>query len=147
VTAVAGLSVPYFPKGPVPFIEMAKAMYKDRFFYQLYFQKEGIAEAEFQADIPAALRKLYFASSGAAPLNKGWLEHKPADANLLDGLIDPQPFPDWMSDKDLRVYSEAFEAGGFRGPPQSLSSQRPKCCAIQSALAALPDLTGHRWTA
>jgi pimeloyl-ACP methyl ester carboxylesterase len=116
VTAVAGLSVPYFPKGPVSFIEMAKAIYKDRFFYQLYFQKEGIAEAEFQADIPAALRKLYFASSGAAPLNKGWLEHKPADANLLDGMIDPQPFPDWMSEKDLHVYSEAFEAGGFRGP-------------------------------
>jgi pimeloyl-ACP methyl ester carboxylesterase len=115
VTAVAGLSVPYIPRGPVAFIEMAKAMYKDRFFYQLYFQKEGIAEAELEADIPAALRKGYFAISGAAPLNK-WLEPKPANANLLDGMIDPQPFPDWLSAKDLQVYSEAFQAGGFRGP-------------------------------
>ena len=41
VKAVAGLSVPYIPRGPVAFIEMAKAIYKDRFFYQLYFQKEG----------------------------------------------------------------------------------------------------------
>jgi pimeloyl-ACP methyl ester carboxylesterase len=93
---------------------MAKAMYRDRFFYQLYFQKEGVAEAEFDADIAGGLRKAYFALSGAAPLNK-WLEHKPADAELLDGMIDPQPFPDWMSDKDLQVYCEAFRSGGFRG--------------------------------
>ena len=115
VTAVAGLSVPHIPKGPVAFIEMAKAMYKDRFFYQLYFQKEGVAEAEFETNIPAGLRKAYFALSGAAPLNK-WLEQKPADAKLLDGMIDPQPFPDWMSEQDFQFYVEAFRAGGFRGP-------------------------------
>jgi len=99
----------------VAFIEMAKAMYKDRFFYQLYFQKEGVAEAEFETNIPAGLRKAYFALSGAAPLNK-WLEQKPADAKLLDGMIDPQPFPDWMSEQDFQFYVEAFRAGGFRGP-------------------------------
>jgi pimeloyl-ACP methyl ester carboxylesterase len=115
VTAVAGLSVPYFPRGPIPFIDVVKAAYKDRFFYQLYFQQEGVAEAEFEADIPAALRKVYFAISGAAPLNK-WLEHKPADAKLLDGMTDPSPFPAWMSEQDLQVYVEAFRAGGFRGP-------------------------------
>ena len=82
---------------------------------QLYFQKEGIAEAEFETDIPTALRKVYFAISGGAPPNK-WLEHKPANAKLLDGMIDPQPFPDWMSEKDLQIYSEAFQRGGFRGP-------------------------------
>jgi pimeloyl-ACP methyl ester carboxylesterase len=115
VAAVAGLSVPYIPRGPASFIDLVKSIYKDRFFYQLYFQTEGVAEAEFQADIPVALRKTYFAISGAAPLNK-WLEHKPADAKLLDGMIDPQPFPDWMSDEDLGVFVEAFRASGFRGP-------------------------------
>src|SRR5260370_133986 len=111
----AAESVPSTARREMPFIEMAKAMYKDRFFYQLYFQKEGVAEAEFEADIPAGLRKAYFALSGAAPLNK-WLEHKPSDAKLLDGMIDPQPFPDWMSEKDLQVYVAAFRAGGFHGP-------------------------------
>ena len=115
VAAVAGLSVPYFPRGPVPFLEIIKAAYKDRFFYQLYFQKEGVAEAELQTDIRSSLRKLYFAISGSAPVNK-WLESKPVDAKLLDGMIDPQPFPDWMSEKDLQVYVEAFRSGGFRGP-------------------------------
>jgi epoxide hydrolase A/B len=115
VVAVAGLSVPYVPRRPVAFLDMVKAAYKDRFFYQLYFQDEGVAEKEIEADIPVALRKLYFAISGSAPVNK-WLEHKPVDAKLLDGMIDPQPFPDWMSQKDLQVYVEAFRAGGFRGP-------------------------------
>src|SRR5205814_643495 len=68
VAAVAGLSVPYRPRGPASFVDMAKTIYKDRFFYQLYFQKEGIAEAELEADVPAGLRKAYFSLSGSAPL-------------------------------------------------------------------------------
>src|SRR4029453_14032100 len=115
VGAVAGLSVPFVPRGPASFIDMAKVMYKDRFFYQLYFQKEGVAEAEFETAIPPSLRKSFFVISGAAPLNK-WLEHKPADAKLFDGMIDPQPFPDWMSKEDLGVFVEVFRAGGFPGP-------------------------------
>ncbi len=115
VIAVAGLSVPFFPRGATSFLDMAKALYKDRFFYQLYFQKEGAAEAEFEADIPTTLRKIYFALSGSAPVNK-FLEHKPPDAKALDGMIDPEPFPNWMTDEDLRVYVEAFRAGGLRGP-------------------------------
>jgi epoxide hydrolase A/B len=115
VKAVAGLSVPYVPRGTVGFLDAVRAAYKDRFFYMLYFQKEGVAEKELEADIPVALRKLYFAISGGAPVNK-WLDQKPVDAKLLDGMIDPKPFPDWMSEKDLQVYVDAFRAGGFRGP-------------------------------
>jgi pimeloyl-ACP methyl ester carboxylesterase len=58
---------------------------------------------------------MYFALSGEAPLNR-WLEPKPPEARLLDGLVDPQPFPGWMSESDLGVYVDAFRAGGFRGP-------------------------------
>jgi len=115
VTAVAGLSVPYLPRGEASFLTMAKAIYAGRFFYQLYFQTEGVAEAELEADIPTALRKLYFAASGDAPAD-AWLATKPADATLLDGMTDPEPFPAWMSPADLSVYVEAFRAGGFRGP-------------------------------
>jgi pimeloyl-ACP methyl ester carboxylesterase len=115
IRAVAGLSVPFFPRGNVPFIEIARSAYKERFFYQIYFQQEGIAEAEFESDVASALRRTYFALSGGAPLNN-WLEPKPPEARLLDGLVDPQPFPDWMSESDLAIYVDAFRAGGFRGP-------------------------------
>ena len=55
VTAVAGLSVPYVPRGESSFIKLARSIYAGRFFYQLYFQQEGVAEAEFESDIPTAL--------------------------------------------------------------------------------------------
>ena len=115
IRAVAGLSVPFVPRGSVPFIEAARSAYKGRFFYQIYFQQEGVAEAELESDVAGALRRAYFALSGGAPLNK-WLEPKPPEARLLDGLVDPQPFPDWMSETDLAIYVDAFRAGGFRGP-------------------------------
>ncbi len=115
VVAVAGLSVPYLPRGDVSLVTAARAIYAGRFFYQVYFQAEGVAEAELEADIPAALRKIYFALSGGAPLDK-WIEVKPEGARLLDGMEDPKPFPAWLSEADLAVYADAFRAGGFRGP-------------------------------
>lgn len=123
ITAVAGLSVPYLPPSDVPFTDLAKQVYGDRFFYQTYFQAEGVAEAELEADVPTALRKVYFALSGNAPLNK-WLEAKPVDARLLDGMDDPKPYPAWMSAADLKVYADAFAAGGFRGPLNRYRAQR-----------------------
>lgn len=115
VSAVAGLSVPYFPPSELRILELWQQLYADRFFYQLYFQQEGLAEAELEADVAVSLRKAYFAISGDADLDQ-WLEPKPKDARLLDGLIDPDPFPAWMSKDDLQVYVDAFTAGGFRGP-------------------------------
>lgn len=64
VSAVAGLSVPYIQRGDVSAIELWKQLYQGKFFYQLYFQKEGVAEAELEADIPRALRTMYCAISG-----------------------------------------------------------------------------------
>jgi pimeloyl-ACP methyl ester carboxylesterase len=115
IKAVAGLSVPYFPPAETSFLDAARAIYKDRFFYQLYFQEEGVAEAELEADVRTSLRKLYYAASGDAPQG-GWGAEKGAGAKLLDGMIDPQPFPAWMSEADLRVFVDAFEGSGFRGP-------------------------------
>ena len=115
IRAVAGLSVPFRPRGPVSFIDAVRSIYKGRFFYQIYFQQEGVAEAELEADVTRALRKMYFALAGEAPSNK-WLESKSPEAKPLDGLVDPQPFPGWMTESDLAVYADAFRAGGFRGP-------------------------------
>lgn len=113
--AVAGLSVPYLPGNDTSSIDLWRALYPDRFFYQLYIQAEGVVEAEVSANISAALRKIYFALSGDAPTDE-WLKHKPATAGLLDDLIDPEPFPVWMSPADLAVYVTAFEHSGFQGP-------------------------------
>jgi pimeloyl-ACP methyl ester carboxylesterase len=115
VRAVAGLSVPYTGRGPAPRIQLFKNLYKDRFFYQIYFQEPGVAEAEFEADLRAALRKIYYQASGEGR-KAGPRPPKPADAKYLDDLVDPDPLPAWLTTADLDYYVGQFEQSGFRGP-------------------------------
>ena len=114
IRAVAGLSVPYMPASSGP-ASTLRDIYKRRFFYQTYFQAEGVAEAELEADVRLSLRKIYFALGGEAELDT-WIAEKPEDANLLDSLTNPAPFPAWLTEADLDVYTEAFLGSGFRGP-------------------------------
>ena len=123
VRAVAGLSVPYMPGTETSFLDLAEQIYQGRFFYQKYFQEEGIAEQELEADPELSLRKIYYSLSGDAPLND-WLKKKAETKLLLDDLVSPDPFPAWLSDSDLQIYSQAFERGGFRGPLNRYRAQR-----------------------
>jgi pimeloyl-ACP methyl ester carboxylesterase len=88
VNAVFALSVPPMRSGGTA---TRQEDIGDHFFYLVYFQQPGIAEAELD------------------------LQPKPANAKLLDGLIDPDPLPNWLTEEDLDVYSEAYR-DGFRGP-------------------------------
>ena len=115
VRAVAGLSVPHTGRGPAPRIELLQRIYKDRFFYQLYFQTPGVAEAELEADVRLSLRKIYYWASGEG-IKAGPRLDKPANARLLDGLVDPDPFPAWLTPADLDYYVGEFQHSGFRGP-------------------------------
>ena len=123
IKAVAGLSVPYTPGGELAFIDMAEMIYAGRFFYQKYFQSEGVAESEIESDLTDSLRKIYFSLSGDAPLDD-WIKNKPEKASLLDDLVNPSPFPDWLTEDDLNVYVDAFRSGGFRGPLNRYRAQR-----------------------
>jgi pimeloyl-ACP methyl ester carboxylesterase len=116
VRAVSGLSVPHLARGPIKPMEMWKQIYGDIFFYQLYFQEPGKAEAELEADIPTALRKTYFSGcADAAALDRTFLTEKKKDAKFLDGLVDPDPLPDWLRAEDIDYYASQFEKAGFRG--------------------------------
>ncbi|GAA4409142.1 alpha/beta hydrolase [Quisquiliibacterium transsilvanicum] len=117
VSAVAGLSVPWTGIATVNFLEAVRAAFtaKGRFFYQVYFQDEGVAEAELEADVRASLRKFYYAISGDAP-DGTWPKNKPHGAKLLDGLPDPDPFPAWLTKADEDHFVAEFQASGFRGP-------------------------------
>lgn len=116
VAAVAGLSVPFTGVPARPFTEIFRRAFTDRgrFFYQQWFLEPGPAEAEAEADVRGYLRRLYYAISGDAPPGS-WPE-KPAGSNLLDGLVDPDPFPAWLSAADLDHMAGEFAAKGFRGP-------------------------------
>jgi pimeloyl-ACP methyl ester carboxylesterase len=117
VRAVCGLSVPYMGVPARPFTEFIEELFtkRGRFFYQAYFQKEGVAEAEAEKNVRDFLRKFYYAISGDAP-DGTWPIDKPVEATLLDRLVDPDPFPAWLSPQDLDYYVGEFERSGLRGP-------------------------------
>lgn len=138
VRAVVGMSVPHLGRGDRPTIEVFRELYKDRFFYQLYFQQPGVAEAELEADPAATIRKVYYSASGDVPRGSPGLSgNKGPDAKLLDGLPDPDPLPAWLTAEDVAYYAQEFARSGFRGP-----LNRYRCQERDHAM--LPELSTRK---
>jgi pimeloyl-ACP methyl ester carboxylesterase len=114
VRAVGGLSVPFMPRSPVQPMPMMREMFKGQFFYQLYFQEPGVAEAEFEKDMYTALRKFLIMAAGETDLTK--LTPKTEDDDLLTSLPYPETLPKWLTDADLDFYVSEFKTSGMRGP-------------------------------
>ena len=117
VRAVAALSVPYVGVPAISMNAMIAEVFTKRgkFFYQHYFQTEGVAEAELEADVRNGLRRFYYAISGDAP-DGTWPSDKVVGDLLLKGLVDPAPFPAWLTPADLDYFVGEFAGSGFRGP-------------------------------
>ena len=114
VTAVGALSVPFSPRSEVPPMQTMRAMFKDMFFYQMYFQEPGVAEAELEAEVEVSLRKFFHLASGDNEATS--FEPRPVDSDLLSDAVDPGKLGPWCSEEDLRFYVGEFTRSGFRGP-------------------------------
>ena len=114
VRAVGGLSVPFMPRSPVQPMPMLRAMFQGQFFYQLYFQEPGVAEAEFEADIRRSLRKFLILAGGETDLTA--LPVKTDKDDLLSNLPEADKLPPWLSEADLDFYASEFSGSGMRGP-------------------------------
>jgi len=112
VRAVVGMSVPYMRWAVGALTRQEN--FDDKFWYMVYFQKPGVAEAELEADVRRTLRMIHFSLSGSAPEHL-FFAHKPWTAGFLDGLIDPQKLPKGMTEEDLDYYVEQYQRSGFRG--------------------------------
>lgn len=116
VSAVVGMSVPHLRRGSRDITTIYRQIFKDRFFYQLYFQTPGVAEAELEADIETSLRKIYYAASGdCTEEDRGFMSGNGEKTGMLDGMVDPVPFPDWLTQDDLDYFVKQFRKSGFRG--------------------------------
>jgi len=113
-TAVGVLSVPFSPRSPVQPMPMMREIFKGQFFYQLYFQEPGVAEAEFEKDIRTALRKFLYLGAGEADLSG--LTGKGPNDDLLTSLPNPAVLPKWLTAADLDFYTAEFTRSGMRGP-------------------------------
>lgn len=115
--AVAGLSVPHTPPGPAPQIDLYDKFFtqKGLFFYQVYFQEEGVAEAELEADPARSIRLFYYNISGDLPEGEKPFLKKHGDVLLTNMNEPPMPL-DWLSEADVAYYAAEFSRSGFRGP-------------------------------
>ena len=124
VRAVVGVSVP-FVQWPAPPTQLMKMMYGDRFFYILYFQEPGVAEAELDAD---AVRLDGQGAVGRQRRRIRWRATRSAELPPMEGtgfltmMTEPpaRPFvgPEgpWLTEADLQIYADEFAHSGFFGP-------------------------------
>jgi len=112
--AVVGMSVPWTPPGYVDILTALEKLGITTFYMQ-YFQKPGVAEAEFEKDVRDTLRRIYFTGSGDARKDdKGFSTLQPG-GGFLDNTSSPDVLPAWIGERDLDYYVAQFERTGFRG--------------------------------
>lgn len=118
VRGVAGLSVPYNPRGDIKPLDALRTMAgPDRRFYIEYFQEHGVAEAEAEGDLARWLRGFFFSASAEADWSKPPMGFVEPGGQLRDHM----QYPDegqmaWMTDDDFAVYLAEFERTGLTGP-------------------------------
>jgi pimeloyl-ACP methyl ester carboxylesterase len=116
--AVAGLSVPYSPRNRGPTTEVFRAMGMVN-FYMMYFQEVGRPEAEFEADIPATLRRILWSASGEMPADHGSMPDVDPARGFLARLPDPPGLPSFVTDEDFAILVDSYRRTGF-GPGLNL---------------------------
>ena len=121
--AVACLSVPFRPRGPVrPTSVMPQTA--DAQFYQLYFQQPGVAEAEMDRDPRVTVLSMLYGASGegAAAFRdaaaRGDITRTPGMVPRGGGMLrgSTTTRPAWLSEADIEFYAGEFRRSGFRGP-------------------------------
>jgi len=114
VRAVAALSVPHGPRSPHRPTDAMKHIYGDHFFYVLYFQQPGVADAELMRDVRYSMRAFMWTICGEAPDGTYRMQDK---TGTLLGMCGEPPdvMPPWLTDDDLDTYVRAFEESTFTG--------------------------------
>ena len=106
---VVGISFPPVPRPRVPTTEAFRRMFGDNFFYILYFQEPGPADAELSADVATTMRRIMAADLSVPAAN-------PDPRGFLDRIAESGRIPPWLSQHEFDHYVTEFTATGFTGP-------------------------------
>ncbi|MGB3810818.1 MAG: alpha/beta hydrolase [Parvibaculum sp.] len=116
VAGVIGVNTPFIPRGPIdPIVGMRMMFGED--MYIVFFQKYGVAEKMFDADVPRSMRFWYRKSA----MKLADFDALPADQKNLSFLkgfaADESTWPgeQLLNDEELAYYTAAFRKSGFEG--------------------------------
>ncbi|MFI6597720.1 alpha/beta fold hydrolase [Nonomuraea sp. NPDC050536] len=108
VTGMAALSVPYQRRGVMGSRAAIEAAYAGTWFYVLYFQEPGVADADLGRDPATTMRRMMGALGGG-------LAGAEDGRGLVERLQEPGGPPDWLTQADLDHYAAEFARTGFTG--------------------------------
>lgn len=116
--ALVNMSVPYIPRGPVSPVTLFKQLFGDTFFYILYFQEPGVADANLGADAATTMRRML----GGVKVEEGvnlaeamGAANQDPNAGFVERMPEPDGLPDWLSQEELDFYAAEFTRTGFTG--------------------------------
>lgn len=118
VSSICNLSVPY-TNSTAPPTKIFETIFAETFFYMLYFQAVGPAEAEFEADPRFFLRTILYSAGREGMENPHPLvTDAPRQGTRFLDILTPAPktLPAWLTERDVDMYAEAFKQNGFFGP-------------------------------
>ena len=113
-SGLVAMSVPYGGRAPQSPLEGWQAAFGDNFYYILYHQEPGVADAECDADPRGLLSRLYL--SPDAPRHPPEVTDPLRSAGgCIPRLGAPVEAPEWLTGADLDYDVAQFEEAGFRG--------------------------------
>lgn len=115
ISAVAGLSVPPVPRPQTPPTEAFRRIFSGHFFYMLYFQTPGPADAEMAADPRRAMRRMLGGMRAPADEAAALRMLAPGPEGFIDRLAEPDRLPEWLDEAELDHYATEFARTGFTG--------------------------------
>jgi pimeloyl-ACP methyl ester carboxylesterase len=115
VAAVGALSVPPLPRARQQPTRAFRGMFGENFFYILYFQEPGVADAELNGDPARTMRRMMGGLQLTGDQSAALRMVAAGPEGLIDRLPEPAARPDWISQDELDHYISEFTRTGFTG--------------------------------
>src|ERR1700739_1960579 len=115
VAAVAALSVPALPRAHAPPTRTWRKLFGENFFYILYFQEPGVADAELNADPARTMRRMMGGLRTSGDQAAAMRMVAPGPEGFIDRLPEPDRLPDWLSQEELDHHIREVSRTGFTG--------------------------------
>ena len=115
VAAVAALSVPPLPRPRKAPTQAFRQRFGENFFYMLYFQEQGVADAELNGDPARTMRRMMGSLRTSDDHSAALRMVAPGPEGFIDRIPEPDGLPDWLSQHELDHYINEFSRTGFTG--------------------------------
>jgi pimeloyl-ACP methyl ester carboxylesterase len=142
VRGVVAMSVPFTPRPPAPPTAIFRHVFTDTWFYMLYFQAPGVADADLGRDPATTMRRFLGGISGDLDEAEAVARLARDDRGTRTGFTGPL---NWYRNMDRNwELSAAFDGKGIDVPSLFIGGTHDVVLRMMSPEAAEPWLRDHR---